>query len=229
VQLDAILQESMRICPLFRDLTKEEFSKIVEQTSVCNLNMDDMLFRQQDPANDFFVLVAGKIKLSLLSFEGTEKVVEIVKPGSSFAEAIIFSGIPGYPVNATALAKSQILRINAKAYIEILETSPKTSFKVMATLSMRLHNLINEIDRLSLHNATYRLVSFLLEDIPADMNERSVINLSIPKHVVASRISVTPETLSRTLKRLCQEGLLEVHDSHIVLLNPIELRRLVSI
>jgi len=229
VQLDAILKESMRICPLFRDLTKEEFSKIVEQTSVCNLNMDDMLFRQQDPANDFFVLVAGKIKLSLLSFEGTEKVVEIVKPGSSFAEAIIFSGIPGYPVNATALAKSQILRINAKAYIEILETSPKTSFKVMATLSMRLHNLINEIDRLSLHNATYRLVSFLLEDIPADMNDRSVINLSIPKHVVASRISVTPETLSRTLKRLCQEGLLEVHDSHIVLLNPIELRRLVSI
>ena len=229
MQLDAILKESMRICPLFRDLTKEEFSKIVEQTSVCNLNMDDMLFRQQDPANDFFVLVAGKIKLSLLSFEGTEKVVEIVKPGSSFAEAIIFSGIPGYPVNATALAKSQILRINAKAYIEILETSPKTSFKVMATLSMRLHNLINEIDRLSLHNATYRLVSFLLEDIPADMNDRSVINLSIPKHVVASRISVTPETLSRTLKRLCQEGLLEVHDSHIVLLNPIELRRLVSI
>ncbi|RUM69462.1 MAG: Crp/Fnr family transcriptional regulator [Sulfurovum sp.] len=229
MQLEATLRESMRICPLFRDLTKEEFSEIVEQTSVCNLNMDDMLFRQQDPAKDFFVLVTGKIKLSLLSFEGTEKVVDIINPGASFAEAVIFSGIPGYPVNATALARSQVLRVNANAYMETLESSPKTCFKVMATLSLRLHNLIGEIDRLSLHNATYRLISFLLEGIPGEMKERSVINLSIPKHVVASRISVTPETLSRTLKRLCQEGLLEVHDSHIVLVNPIELRRLVSI
>jgi len=229
VQLEATLRESMRICPLFRDLTKEEFSEIVEQTSVCNLNMDDMLFRQQDPAKDFFVLVTGKIKLSLLSFEGTEKVVDIINPGVSFAEAVIFSGIPGYPVNATALAKSQVLRVNANAYMETLESSPKTCFKVMATLSLRLHNLIGEIDRLSLHNATYRLISFLLEGVPSEMNERSVVNLSIPKHVVASRISVTPETLSRTLKRLCQDGLLEVQDSHIVLLNPIELRRLVSI
>ncbi|RUM77084.1 MAG: Crp/Fnr family transcriptional regulator [Sulfurovum sp.] len=229
MQLEATLRESMRICPLFRDLTKEEFSEIVEQTSVCNLNMDDMLFRQQDPAKDFFVLVTGKIKLSLLSFEGTEKVVDIINPGVSFAEAVIFSGIPGYPVNATALAKSQVLRVNANAYMETLESSPKTCFKVMATLSLRLHNLIGEIDRLSLHNATYRLISFLLEGVPSEMNERSVVNLSIPKHVVASRISVTPETLSRTLKRLCQDGLLEVQDSHIVLLNPIELRRLVSI
>jgi len=229
VQLEATLRESMRICPLFRDLTKEEFSEIVEQTSVCNLNMDDMLFRQQDPAKDFFVLVTGKIKLSLLSFEGTEKVVDIINPGSSFAEAVIFSGVPGYPVNATALARSQVLRVNANAYMETLESSPKTCFKVMATLSLRLHNLIGEIDRLSLHNATYRLISFLLEGVPTEMNERSVVNLSIPKHVVASRISVTPETLSRTLKRLCQDGLLEVQDSHIVLVNPIELRRLVSI
>jgi len=229
VHLEATLQNAMRICPLFRDLTQEEFLKVIEHISICDLSMDDMLFRQQDPAKDFFLLVSGKMKLSLLSFEGTEKVVDIINPGVSFAEAVIFSGIPGYPVNATALANSKAIRINANAYMKILEGSPKTCFKVMATLSLRLHNLIGEIDRLSLHNATYRLISFLLEGIPDEMNDRSEINLSIPKHVVASRISVTPETLSRTLKRLCQEGLLEVHDSHIVLVNPIELRRLVSI
>lgn len=229
MQLEAILRDQMRICPLFRDLSKKDFLCLVEHTSVCDLDMDDMLFRQRDNAKDFFLLISGKIKLSLLSFEGTEKVVDIINPGTTFAEAVIFSGIPGYPVNATTLAKSKALRINAAAYIKILEGSPKTCFKVMATLSMRLHNLIAEIERLSLHNATYRLISFLLEGIPNEMNDRSEVNLSIPKHVVASRISVTPETLSRTLKRLCQEGLLEVHDSHIVLINPVELRRIVSI
>jgi len=229
VLLETTLQDPMRACPLFKGLTNQEFSNIVEKTTLCELEMDDMLFRQQDKATDFFLLISGKVKLSLLSFEGTEKVVDIINPGTTFAEAIIFSGVPGYPVNATALAHSKILKINAEAYIKILESSPKTCFNVMATLSLRLHNLLGEIDRLSLHNATYRLISFLLEGIPDENIERSEINLSIPKHVVASRISVTPETLSRTLKRLCQEGLLEVHDSHIVLINPVELRRLVSI
>lgn len=227
--LEVKLQDSMRVCSLFRDLTKKEFMSVVEHTSVCDLKIDDMLFRQQDKATDFFLLIAGKIKLSLLSFEGTEKVIDIINPGMTFAEAIIFNKIPGFPVNATALAKSKVLRVNADVYTTILEGSPKTCFKVMATLSLRLHNLIGEIERLSLHNATYRLISFLLEGIPKEMCDRSEVNLSIPKHVVASRISVTPETLSRTLKRLCQEGLLEVHDSHIVLINPADLRRFVSI
>lgn len=226
---EVVLRERMRQCPLFGDLTKQQFSEILEHTSVSDCRLDDVLFRQQEPATDFFLLISGKVKLSLLSFEGTEKVVDIINPGTSFAEAVIFSGKPGYPVNATALATSKMLKVNANAYMKILEYSPKTCFKVMATLSLRLHNLLGEIDRLSLHNATYRLISFLLENIPDENIERSEINLSIPKHVVASRISVTPETLSRTLKRLCQEGLLEVRDSHIVLINPVELRRLVSI
>lgn len=229
MQLDTTLLDSMKVCPLFQDLTEKDFSDVVEYTSSCDLDTDDMLFRQQDTAKDFFLLVSGKIKLGLLSFEGTEKVVDIINPGTTFAEAIIFNGTPGYPVNATALVKSKVLKIKATAYIKILERSPKTCFKVMASLSFRLHNLIAEIDRLSLHNATYRLISFLLEDIPPEMTDRSEVQLSIPKHVVASRISVTPETLSRTLKRLYQEGLLEVHDSHIVLINPVELRRIVSI
>jgi len=224
VQLEAKLQETVKLCPLFKELTKKEFSKVMENTAICNLETDDVLFRQQDKAKDFFLLFSGRIKLSLLSFEGTEKVIDIIEAGSTFAEAIIFNKIPGFPVNATALANSTILRVNADAYIKILEESPKTCFKVMATLSIRLHRLMTEIDRLSLHNATYRLISFLLENIPKEMNDRSEVNLSVPKHVVASRISVTPETLSRTLKRLCQEGLLEVHDSHIILLNPAKLR-----
>lgn len=227
--LEAKLQSTMRLCPLFHDLTKNEFLEVVSHSSICDLEIDDMLFRQQDKAKDFFLLVTGKMKLSLLSFEGTEKVIDIINPGMTFAEAIIFNEIPGFPVNAIALAKSKVIRINATAYTKILKGSPKTCFKVMATLSLRLHGLIGEIERLSLHNATYRLISFLLEGIPKEMCDRSEVNLSIPKHVVASRISVTPETLSRTLKRLCQEGLLEVHDSHIVLINPTELRKFVSI
>ena len=227
--LDPNFQEYLRKNSLFQEFSESDFSTVVDHTTLCELKTDDILFRQQQKATDFFLLADGKIKLSLLSIEGTEKIVDIIFPGSTFAEAIILNGLPGFPVNAVALSDSNVLRINAEAYTNILNNSPKTCIKVMATLSMRLHKLMGEINRLSLHNATYRLISYLLENIPDEAIESTEVHLSIPKHVVASRISVTPETLSRTLKRLCQEGLLEVHDSNIVLVNPVELRRMVSI
>lgn len=229
MHLEPSHKEAMRDNSLFKDLSEADFLRVVESTRLSELKTDGVLFRQQQSANDFFFLLAGKIKLCLLSFDGTEKVVDIINEGNTFAEAVMFRGIPGYPVNAEALSDVKVLCINAEVYTDILHNSPETCIKVMACLSIRLHWLVNELDRLSLHNATYRLISYLLENIPVDAVKSTEVNLSIPKHVVASRISVTPETLSRTLKRLTQEGLLEVHDKHIVLVNPVELRRLVSI
>ena len=229
MQLEPKFQEIMRHNPLFKNLSEEDFKQAVSYTSYCQLKVGESLFRQQQAANEFFLLLSGKMKLNLLSFEGTEKIVDIINPGNTFAEAVIFSGMPGYPVNAEALDDSGLLRINAEAYSKILHGSPEACFKVMACLSVRLHWLMTELDRLTLHNVTYRLISYLLENIPEDAKESTEVALTVPKHVVASRISVTPETFSRTLKRLSGEGLLEVHDSHIVLVNPEELRRLVSI
>lgn len=222
-------QEILKTVPLIMDLDKKDFLTIVNNTVVCKLKAGEALFRQYDPAIEFFYVVNGRMKISLLSIEGGEKVVDIINAQNTFAEAIIFRGMGGYPVNGEAIVDSTILRINAEVYMEVLKSSPEACIKVMGSLSERLHWLINEMDRLSLHNATYRLISYLLDNIPTDAIESTQVNLSIPKHVVASRISVTPETLSRTLKRLTREGLLEVHDKHIVLVNPIELRRLVAI
>ena len=227
--LDQKIQEVMRKDSLFEGLQESDFAKVLENTKLCELETDETLFSQQQSATDFFFLLSGKMKLSLLSFDGTEKVVDIINEDNTFAEAVMFKGIPRYPVNANALAKSKVLCINAEVYTGILHNSPETCIKVMGCLSLRLHWLMNELDRLSLHNATYRLVSYLLENISEDMVESAEVNLAIPKHVVASRISVTPETLSRTLKRLSQQELLEVHDSHIVLVNPEELRKIVAI
>jgi len=227
--LDPKFYEIMRKNPLFMDLCEQRFLQIVEGTICSKLKTGETLFRQFQPATDFFLVVQGKIKISLLSIEGTEKVVDIINEGNTFAEAIIFKGMNGYPVNSEALSDVTVLRINAERYIEILRSSPEACFKVMGCLSTRVHWLMNEMERLSLHNATYRLISFLLENIPEERETQVEVTLSAPKHVIASRISITPETLSRTLKALSKKGLLEVHDSHITLLDPAELRHIVSI
>ncbi|MCK5725310.1 MAG: Crp/Fnr family transcriptional regulator [Thiotrichaceae bacterium] len=222
-------QKTIRKSPLFEGLVQKDFLLVIKNSKLCSLVADEVLFRQHQPALDFFFLISGNIKLSLLSFDGAEKVIEIITDRQSFAEAIMFQNIPNFPVSAVALKESHLLRINAKVYSKILANSPSTCIKVITALSLRLHWSVRELDRLSLHNATYRLVSYLLENIADHVVEPTTIDLSIAKHIIASRISVTPETLSRTLKRLSQQGLLEVHDKHIILLNPVELRHIISI
>jgi len=227
--LEKRFQDILRKNTLFEGLSEGDFKDLVSHTKPRQLKVDEVLFRKQQSATHFFLLAGGRIKLSILSIEGSEKVVDIINPGRTFAEAIILNGVSGYPLNAIALSEAEVLCINADVFMSILNSSPKTCIKVMACLSMRLHMLMTEIDRLSLHNATYRLVSYLLENVSSDEIEAVEIKLSIPKHVIASRISVTPETLSRTLKQLCKGNLLEMHDRHITLINPAKLRSLVDI
>ncbi len=227
--LEKKYQDILRENTLFKGLSENEFNDLVSHTRLRQLRVDEVLFSKHQAATHFFLLVDGRIKLSILSIEGAEKVVDIINPRMTFAEAIILNGASGYPLNAIALSDAEVICINADAFMNILKSSPKTCIKVVSCLSMRLHKLMTEIDRLSLHNATYRLISYLLENISSDEIEAVDIKLSIPKHVIASRISVTPETLSRTLKQLCKDNLLEMHDRHIILINPAKLRSLVDI
>jgi CRP-like cAMP-binding protein len=222
-------QEIMKKVPLFMGLDEKYFSQIVEGTSVSKLQGGDVLFRQFQPATDFFFVVKGKVKISLLSADGAEKVVDIINEGSTFAEAIILKGMNGYPVNSEAIGDAIVLRINAEVFLKILSTSTDTCIKIIGSLSTRTHWLMNEVERISLHNASYRLISHLLENIDISQKTKVEITLSAPKHVIASRLSITPETLSRTLKNLSKKELLEVHENHILLNDPVELRRLISL
>jgi CRP-like cAMP-binding protein len=228
MKLAAKHQEVMKTVPLFMDLKESDFIQIVKGTTECVLKGGDVLFSQYQPASDFFYVVDGEIKISLLSVDGSEKVVDIIKAGSTFAEAIIFKGLGGYPVNSSALSQSVVLKINAENYMDVLSHSTDACFKVITSLSVRTHWLVNEMERLSLHNASYRLINYLLENVGNGTNEMK-ITLSVPKHVIASRLSITPETLSRTLKSLSKKELLEVHEKHIILKNIDELRLMISL
>jgi len=205
------------------------FCRKIEGTSVCNLRSGETLFSQFQPATEFFFVVKGKVKISLLSIDGAEKVVDIINEGSTFAEAIILRGMDGYPVNSEAIGDIIVLKISAKRYTQVLSESTEACFKVISSLSARTHWLMNEVERISLHNASYRLINFLLESVNDDRGDAVEITLSAPKHVIASRLSITPETLSRTLKNLSKKGLLEVHENHILLKKADELREMISI
>ena len=205
----------LRQCVLFADLDREQFDGVIKHTRRIVLQENEVLFEQQQPAREIFLLESGQIKLALVSPEGHEKVIDLILPGTSFAEAIMFSRNHTYPVTATAIVASQVWSIDASHYAGILRQSTGACFAVMAQMSRRLHWQIAELDRLTLHNATSRVVCYLLEQVPSTHLTASEIQLDTPKHVIASRLSITPETLSRTFAKLSREGYIEITENTI--------------
>ena len=220
--------DELRSVYLLAPLDDDQLAAVQRTLRVEELETGDSLFDFGQPAQRFFYLVSGQIKLTRSSPAGGEKVIEIIQPGETFAEVIMFLARPGYPVNAQAVDDSVVWGFLSQTIIDILRTSPEASFAVMAHMSLRLRQQIDEIDRLTLHNATERTVSYLLNQIPAGVVESPEVHLTTPKQVIASRLAIKPETFSRILGRLTRDGLVDVHAQDIVLRDIQGLRRLME-
>lgn len=216
-------KESLRRLPLFAALDERQFDHVYETSATSKLTSDQNLFFQGESASHFYLLASGQIKLYLLSPEGEEKIIDIIRPQQFFAEAVMFMDGHRYPVNATALVESEVLAFDNQIYRSILEESPKVSLAVLFDVSQRMHFLLSEIDRLVLHTASYRFVFYLLENVDEEENQ---IDLTISKQTIASQLSIKPETLSRILRQLRLEGLVEADGRLIKILDREALREL---
>jgi CRP-like cAMP-binding protein len=213
-------------CLLFSELEPAQRERILDNTRVIELNEGEMLFEQGQPAQEFFLLEGGQVKLARYSPDGNEKIIHLVSPGDTFAEALMFAKQPAYPVTAVAITASRVLGFSSRVYIGVLRNSTEACFAVMAQMSRRLHQHIAEIDRLTLHSATFRVVCYLLDHIPSTDAGVAEVRLDTPKHVIAARLSITPETLSRSFSKLTRDGLIKVHDNAITLKDVEQLRRI---
>lgn len=229
IKLNQQMISALRQCVLLQPLEKGDFDALISNSHAKQLTENRFLFEQGAPLTDIYLLISGSIKLLRLAPSGDEKVFEIIRPGQTFAEAVLFSGGARYPVSAVAVLPSVVVGIHAASFLKLLNSSNTLCLNLMAKLSQRLHWMVNEVDRLTLHNATFRLVCYLLSHISEDENDRRDVHLSVPKHVIASRLSITPETLSRSLKELSKQGLINLDGSQIDLVDIEKLRQLISL
>ena len=205
---------------LFADLSEVELMPIVKASRCLNYPAKTGIFNAGDHAEVFFVLLTGSVRLYLLNAAGKEKVIELIQPGHTFAEAVVFLQ-KNYPVYAETLEKSQVLAINGQAFINQLHQQPALALKVLASLSLRLHRFLKDIQTLSLENAEQRVAGFLLAMTHAELAQHT-----IPKATIASRLGLTPETFSRVLGRLKEQGVIAENAGELQVLQPAVLQQL---
>ncbi|GJL81337.1 MAG: transcriptional regulator [marine bacterium B5-7] len=212
---------------LFRRLAVPQLERVAERAVRVHLNEGETLFEQQDPADRFYLLLSGQIKLYRLSAEGDEKVIEVINPGATFAEALMFLEKPTFPVGAQALKPSDLVSIDARDFIDMLRDSVDTCLLLAADLSQRLHGLLREINDLSLNSGTCRVASYFLNlSDTHSTDEADEFDLGLPKQVLASRLSIKPETLSRIFRSLVNAGLITMRGNHVRILDRASLSHL---
>jgi CRP-like cAMP-binding protein len=217
MQKSIVTPEELRRHHLFAGLNDMQIGRLLQTTHVMHLDEGQLLFACMQEARHFYLVRSGSVRLYLSAPDGSEKVLHLVNPGETFAEAITFMDGQRYPVNASALSKSEIIAISNVTFREILRDSTDTCFRLMADMSTWLKKQLNEIDALTLQNATLRFTNFLLHQVPPGQLHDVEVELIAPKNVIASRLSIQPESLSRILRNMQQSGLISVNSNTILI------------
>lgn len=211
--------------PLFRALSPEELARVAARARVQRAMRGEILVHRGDPANGFHVIVYGQIKLSFSSRRGVDKVVDILGPGQSFGEAVMFLE-RAHIVDARALQDSLLIYLERQAIFDEIERDPGFARRMIAGLARRLHDRLHDLEDISVRNGTQRLIGYLLNTDEARRESRSVeVELVTAKGIMASRLNVTQEHFSRILHELSASGLIEV-DGRTVRIPDVEKLRL---
>jgi len=212
---------------LFSHLGEEQLERVAKGARRVALAEGESLFEQGERADRFYLLLRGQVKLYRLSPAGNEKVIEVVTPGSTFAEALMFLDRPHYPVGAQALSAAELISVDAHDFATMLRSSVDTCFLLLGDMSQRLRGLLREIDDLSLHSATCRVAGYILAQ--AADGGADEFELKVPKQTLASRLSVKPETFSRIIRNLSEQGYITMDGNRVRIMQPDAMREVADV
>lgn len=204
--------------PLLMNLPGGVLEELLEQSHVVDYPRNKLLFLRGDPADHIYLLLDGWVKIFRDTPEGEQTVIGILKPGETVAEAAIFLG-RDYPASAEVVSEARLLEIPSEAFLNLIREDGEVGIRMLGTLSQRLRGMILHIEQIQARSTPQRLGEFLLG---LSSEKEGAVSLDLPydKSLVAARLGMKPESLSRALAKLRTYGV--TTNGHQVELSDIE-------
>lgn len=197
--------------PIFADMQPQELDRIATGVVPSYYEKSQAIFQCGDACSGFHLIVYGQVKLGVISSQGIEKVIDILGPGQSFGEAVMFLEQP-HIVFAQALADTMLLHVSKQVVFDELARDPGFARRMLSGLSRRLRGLVRDVEAYTLRSGQERVIGYLLADVPETANGAPLeVQLTPGKSVIASRLNMTPEHFSRILHELAASGRIEVN------------------
>lgn len=213
----------LKDCPLFERLAADEHETLGRVTREFQLAQGHLVFRQGEPCEGFYVVLAGAVRVYKLAPDGRERTLHVVRPPHAFAEAAIF-GSGTYPAFAETLDDSRLVCVLREPFIKLLRSRPEVAMRVIESMGLWMHRLLDQLENETFLNARAKLASWLVREgrrQQAAGQSASDILLQRPRKDIASELGMAPETFSRAQADLEGRGLIRpVGQKTITLLDP---------
>lgn len=201
-------------CRLFARLTPAARERLASVAVARTAAAGEVLFRQGDACPGVFVVGAGLVRVYKLAPNGKEHVLHLAGPGGTFAEAAVIGGFP-CPANADVAEAAELLLLPTDSFRRFLEDDHRACIDLLAGMSAWVHHMVDLLEDVVLRDAAGRVSRHLL----THAGEGGHVRLPAARKVLASQLNLTAETLSRTLRKLGEDGLITAERDAITVLD----------
>ena len=223
-------QKCLRELAVFALLDDEEIEMICQQGYVKKYRPGEIIFFEDDSDKNLYLLVEGRVKLTMLSSEGREKVMTILQAGDIFGEISLFDNNP-HPVTAEVTERARLMILDWEKLEKMIMKQPRMALKIIDALSKKTRLLASQVRELVFHDATGRLINLLqrfARDFGRPAEEGTVVDLILTHQEIADLLGASRVTVTKTLNSLIDEGLIKMKDRKIVLLDEERLAGLIE-
>jgi CRP/FNR family transcriptional regulator len=211
MQIETIIKTLKRV-DLFEGLDRAYLDTLARIAHSMRLDKAQPVFWAGDDGKGFYLVQSGRVKIFRTSFSGKEQILHVFGFGEAFGEVAVFAG-DKFPASAVTLEPSELLFFPRDAFRRLLAREPDLALQMLALLSKRLRAFVNKVEELSLKEVPARLASHFL--LLAAASRAEIFELDLSKTELSKYLGTIPETLSRTLKKMEDQGLISGNGARI--------------
>ncbi|TAN38602.1 MAG: Crp/Fnr family transcriptional regulator [Nitrospirae bacterium] len=209
----------IRQVTIFNILTPADAKEVQPYLHTEKFKKKETIFAEGDPSEWFYVVKKGKVKITKLSQEGKEIILEIVQDLDFFGGIAVVRGFP-YPANAVAMEDTEVLKLSRKNILSILDRFPNLMFCMAQNIGDRIKGSHDTLKSIALEKVESRIASLLvkLSDKSGEKTADGImITMKLTKQDIAEMVGTTVETSIRTMSKLTKAGLINVKGGKIVI------------
>jgi CRP/FNR family transcriptional regulator len=215
---------------LFKNLSEEELSELKPYLIAASFKKKEDIFAEGDPPEWFYIMSKGKVKITKLSHEGKEIILELISPYDIFGGVAVLRNFP-YPANAIAMEDSEVVKITRKNLMRLVDRFPNLMHCIALKLGDRMKSSYDSLKNIALERVEARIAALLMKlsnKVGVKTSDGVMIDMRLTKQDVADMVGTTVETSIRTFSKLKKQGLVTDRDGKFVIRDPEGLAELSS-
>jgi CRP/FNR family cyclic AMP-dependent transcriptional regulator len=213
----------LRALPIFETLDDECLKPLMRVAMLRAIPRNTVVLSAGDSTDNIYFVLSGALKVQVSDEDGREVILSKLGPGELFGEMGV---LDDHPRSATVLAveSSQVVVMGKADFKQCLVDNPDVSLFIMRNLTKRLRMADRNIESLALLDVYGRVARLLLESAET-VDGRKVVTHKLTKQDIGKMIGASREMVSRVMRDLAAQGLIEERDGQLILLDPEAFRR----